>query len=131
MGRLGIAKCTVHSISSQINQEGIQCTKAKKYIRFYCLIYLLWLKENWIQACTQWIPLLEIPLFCQLWPQPPLWKGHRNRVDKVGNFPPYICSDREIDNLSLLPTNQNDGTFLPTVNIGNPKIFDIFHIINR
>ena len=46
MGRLGIAKCTVHSISSQINQEGIQCTKAKKYLRFYCLFYVPTLIEG-------------------------------------------------------------------------------------
>ena len=114
----------------------LSCTKAKKYLRFYCLIYKLWLKENWIQACTQWIPLLETPLFYQLWLQPTLWKRHR--VDKVGNFPPWICSDREIDNSLLLPINnlissncQMMELFYQLWLLETQEIFDIFHIMNR
>ena len=36
MDRLCRALCTVHSISAQISQEGIKCTKVKELLRSYC-----------------------------------------------------------------------------------------------
>ena len=36
-GPLGRAACTVHSISAQTSQEGIECTTAKEQVRAYCL----------------------------------------------------------------------------------------------
>jgi len=40
MGRLGRATCTIHLISAQTSQEGIECTTGKKWLRAYWSQYI-------------------------------------------------------------------------------------------
>ena len=41
MGCLGIVTCTIHSISAQIRQEGLECTEAKGLTVLHTVAILL------------------------------------------------------------------------------------------